>query len=78
MYSFSGFVATMSIYRCSARQALGLAGLDATTASAILWTYRADGAVEELAEAGLTEITCLAHQASCPSSRPQNRPGTGV
>ena len=50
----------------SARQALGLAGLDATTASAILWTYRADAALEELAEAGMTEITCLAHQSLMP------------
>jgi hypothetical protein len=46
----------------SARQALGLAGLDATTASAILWTYRAEAALEELAVAGMTEITSLAHQ----------------
>jgi adenine/guanine phosphoribosyltransferase-like PRPP-binding protein len=50
----------------SAREALGLAGLDATTASAILWTYRADAAVSELAAAGLTEITCLAHQSQIP------------
>ena len=50
----------------SAREALGLVGLDATTASAILWTYRADASVEELAAAGLTEITCLAHQSQIP------------
>ena len=50
----------------SARQALGLAGLDATTASAILWTYRADAALEELAAAGLTEVICLAHQSLMP------------
>jgi hypothetical protein len=46
----------------SAREALSLAGLDATTASAIVWTYRADAAMEELAAAGITEITCLTHQ----------------
>jgi len=47
---------------CAARHALGLVGLDATTASAILWTLRADAARDELAAAGLTEITCLIHQ----------------
>ena len=46
----------------SAREALRLAGLDATTASAILWTHRADDATEELATAGMTGITCLIHQ----------------
>jgi adenine/guanine phosphoribosyltransferase-like PRPP-binding protein len=50
----------------SAREALGLVGLDARTASAILWTYRADASVEELAAAGMTEITCLAHQSQIP------------
>lgn len=33
----------------SAREALGIVGLDAGTASAILWTYRADASVEDLA-----------------------------
>jgi adenine/guanine phosphoribosyltransferase-like PRPP-binding protein len=47
--------------RC-AREALGLVGLDATTASVILWTYRADTAKDELGAAGLTEITSLLHQ----------------
>ncbi|HEY6785746.1 MAG TPA: phosphoribosyltransferase family protein [Trebonia sp.] len=46
----------------SAREALRLVGLDATTASAILWTRRADAATEELATAGMTSITCLIHQ----------------
>lgn len=46
----------------AARDALDLVGLDATTASAVLWTLRADAAREELAAAGLTEITCLIHQ----------------
>ncbi|MHB1595890.1 MAG: hypothetical protein ACYCO9_22650 [Streptosporangiaceae bacterium] len=46
----------------SARETLSLVGLDATTASAILWTYRADAAKDELAAAGITEITCLIHQ----------------
>jgi adenine/guanine phosphoribosyltransferase-like PRPP-binding protein len=50
----------------SAREALRLAGLDATTASAILWTHRADAAIEELAAAGITEITCLTHQSLIP------------
>jgi adenine/guanine phosphoribosyltransferase-like PRPP-binding protein len=50
----------------SAREALRLVGLDATTASAILWTYRADAAVEELAAAGLTVVTCLVHQGQIP------------
>lgn len=47
-------------------EALGLAGLDGRTASAILWTRRADAAIEELATAGLTEITCLIHQNLVP------------
>lgn len=46
----------------SARDALSLVGLDATTASAILWTYRADAAKDELAAAGVTRITSLIHQ----------------
>lgn len=50
----------------SARAALGLVGLNATTASAILWTYRADAALEELAAAGLTQVTCLTHQRLIP------------
>ena len=50
----------------SAREALRIVGLDATTASAILWTYRADASVEELAAAGLTEVTCLARQSQIP------------
>lgn len=50
----------------SAREALSLVGLDGRTASAILWTYRADSAMDELAAAGMTEITCLAHQSSIP------------
>ena len=52
---------------CSAREALGLVGLDSKTASAILWTYRADGAIGELAAAGMTEISCLIHQSMLPS-----------
>jgi orotate phosphoribosyltransferase len=51
----------------SAQDALKLAGLDARTASAILWTYRADAATEELAAAGMTEISCLIHQNLIPS-----------
>lgn len=51
----------------SAREALKLAGLDSTTASVILWTYRADAATEELATAGITQITCLIHQKLVPS-----------
>jgi adenine/guanine phosphoribosyltransferase-like PRPP-binding protein len=50
----------------SARDALGRAGLDGTTASAILWTRRADAAAEELATAGMIEITCLIHQSLIP------------
>ena len=50
----------------SAREALNLVGLDGTTASAILWTYRADAAKGELAAAGMTEITCLTHQSRMP------------
>jgi hypothetical protein len=46
--------------------ALSRVGLDATTASAIVWTYRADASVEELAAAGLTEVTCLVHQSQIP------------
>jgi adenine/guanine phosphoribosyltransferase-like PRPP-binding protein len=51
----------------SAREALKLAGLDGRTASAILWTYRADAATEELATAGITQITCLIHQKLIPA-----------
>jgi orotate phosphoribosyltransferase len=50
----------------SAREALNLVGLDDTTASAILWTYRADAAKDELAAAGMTEITRLTHQSLVP------------
>lgn len=50
----------------SAREALQLVGLDGRTASAILWTYRADAATEELAAAGMTKITCLTHQNLLP------------
>lgn len=50
----------------SAREALSLVGLDANTASAILWTIRADAASDELAAAGLTEISCLIHQQMLP------------
>jgi adenine/guanine phosphoribosyltransferase-like PRPP-binding protein len=50
----------------SAREALNLVGLDGKTASAILWTYRADAAKDELAAAGMTEITCLTHQSLLP------------
>jgi adenine/guanine phosphoribosyltransferase-like PRPP-binding protein len=50
----------------SAREALSAAGLDARTASAIVWTHRADAAMEELSAAGLTEISCLAHQSQIP------------
>jgi adenine/guanine phosphoribosyltransferase-like PRPP-binding protein len=50
----------------SAREALKLAGLDARTASAILWTYRADAATEELATAGMTKVSCLIHQNLIP------------
>jgi hypothetical protein len=39
---------------------------DDPAASAILWTYRADAAMDELAAAGLTEVTCLAHQSLMP------------
>jgi adenine/guanine phosphoribosyltransferase-like PRPP-binding protein len=46
----------------SARAALRLVGLDGRKASVILWTRRADAAKNELAAAGLTEITCLTHQ----------------
>lgn len=51
----------------SARTALQLVGLDATTASAIFWTHRADAAREELAAAGFTAITCLLSQAMIPA-----------
>lgn len=50
----------------SAREALGLVGLDGKTASVILWTYRADAAKDELSAAGMTEITCLVHQSLLP------------
>ena len=50
----------------SAREALSAVGLNATTASAILWTYRADAAMEELSAAGLTEVACLTHQSLIP------------
>ncbi|HLI13369.1 MAG TPA: hypothetical protein VKY65_17385 [Alphaproteobacteria bacterium] len=51
----------------SARAALHRVGLDSKTASAILWTYRADAAREELATAGLTAITCLVSQDLVPA-----------
>jgi hypothetical protein len=50
----------------SAREALNLVGFDGTPASAILWTYRADAVKDELAAAGMTEITCLTHQSLIP------------
>jgi adenine/guanine phosphoribosyltransferase-like PRPP-binding protein len=50
----------------SAREAIELVGLDGRTASTILWTHRADAAMEELAAAGMTEVTCLIHQALIP------------
>ena len=50
----------------SARGALGLVGLDASTASAILWTYRADAPVQEVAASGITQITCLVRQSVIP------------
>jgi adenine/guanine phosphoribosyltransferase-like PRPP-binding protein len=50
----------------SARDALGLVGLDGATASVIRWTRRADAAQQEPAAAGLTEVTCLIHQSLLP------------
>jgi adenine/guanine phosphoribosyltransferase-like PRPP-binding protein len=50
----------------AAREALNLVGLDGATASAILWTRRADLAKDELAAAGITEITSLVHQSQIP------------
>lgn len=50
----------------AAREALTLVGLDATSASVILWTHRADQAIDELAGAGITDVTCLAHQRDLP------------
>lgn len=50
----------------AARDALSQVSLDATTASVILWTYRADGAKDELAAAGMTDVTCLAQQSLIP------------
>lgn len=46
----------------SALDALELVGLTATSASAILWTRRAEDAVRELAERGLRSVTCLISQ----------------
>ena len=46
----------------SALDALEPAGLTATSASAILWTRRAEDAVRELAERGLQSMTCLISQ----------------
>lgn len=46
----------------AARRALQRAGLEATAASAILWTRRADAAAAELTAAGLAGVTCLASQ----------------
>jgi adenine/guanine phosphoribosyltransferase-like PRPP-binding protein len=42
----------------SAREALKRVGLDGKTASAILWTYRADAAKEKLAKDGLHGRRC--------------------
>jgi len=50
----------------AAREVLNLVGLDGRTASTILWTYRADRAKDELAAAGITEITSLVHQSQIP------------
>jgi adenine/guanine phosphoribosyltransferase-like PRPP-binding protein len=50
----------------SARAALQTVGLNGTTASAILWTRRADDAMDELTAAGITEVTCLIHQNLVP------------
>jgi adenine/guanine phosphoribosyltransferase-like PRPP-binding protein len=51
---------------CSALDALGVVGLASSSASAILWTRRADAAVPDLASRGLTSVTCLNSQAQMP------------
>lgn len=47
----------------SAIKVLRSVGLTSTTASAILWTIRADAAIPELSTAGLQSVTCLVRQA---------------
>jgi hypothetical protein len=49
-----------------AREALVLGGIEATTAPAISWTYRADASIDELTTAGLAGVTCLARQSLIP------------
>ena len=48
----------------SAIQVLRSAGLTSNSASAILWTIRADAAISELSAAGLQSVTCLLSQAN--------------
>jgi len=50
----------------SALDALEIVGLTASSASAILWTRRAEDAVRELAERGLRSVTCLISQTQEP------------
>jgi adenine/guanine phosphoribosyltransferase-like PRPP-binding protein len=54
----------------SAVEVLRSVGLGATSASAILWTIRADAAVPALSSAGLQSVTCLVSQADMAPSRP--------
>jgi adenine/guanine phosphoribosyltransferase-like PRPP-binding protein len=51
---------------CAAEDALGRVGLHATSASAILWTRRAESSVAGLEACGLERVTCLVSQARMP------------
>jgi orotate phosphoribosyltransferase len=51
---------------CAAGDAFRRVDLSCTTASAILWTRRAEAAKAELEACGLEQVTCLVSQADMP------------
>ena len=51
---------------CAAVDALDRVGLSCTSASAILWTRRAEASKGELDACGLQQVTCLVSQADMP------------
>ena len=51
---------------CAAVDALRRVGLSCTSASAILWTRRAEASQDKLEACGLRQVTCLVSQADMP------------
>jgi hypothetical protein len=51
---------------CAAVDALHRVDLACTSASAILWTRRAEAAMSRLEACGLHQVTCLVSQADMP------------